>query len=358
MINVLIVDDSQVVRDLLSYIFNSDPEIKVIGTASNGQEALDIVTAKKPDVITMDVVMPKMDGFEATRRIMETNPVPIIIVTVSWDPGAVEKTFKMIEAGAVSAIEKPVGLESPHYKDGAKEIVQIIKLMADVKVVKRHPRYRKTRNTPAVLTPSEKTQVQQSIETKTINAIAIGASTGGPQVIKAIMEGLAADLPVPVLIVQHMAEGFVQGFIDWLNESSSIPVTPAKHGDTLKGGCAYIAPEGFHLTISNDYRIKLTKDEPENFVRPSVSCLFRSALEVYGTGVIGVLLTGMGKDGAKELQLMRQKGLVTIAQDRKSSVVHGMPGEAIKLGAALHVLPYDKIAEILNTLSSRESKTS
>ncbi|MGR3177223.1 MAG: protein-glutamate methylesterase/protein-glutamine glutaminase [Candidatus Anammoxibacter sp.] len=350
MIKVLIVDDSQVVRDLLSHIFSSDPEINVIGTASNGKEAVEVANEKKPDVITMDIIMPKMDGFEATRIIMETNPVPIVIVSASWDPDEVKKTFKAIDAGAVSAMEKPVGLDNPNYKDGAKELVQIVKVMSEVKVVKRHPRYRKKKIPPVALTPSETVLRQPSADIKTIKAIAIGASTGGPQVLKIILSELAGNFPVPVLIVQHMAEGFVKGFIDWLNEVSAIPVMIAKQGDTISSGRAYVAPEGFHLTVSKDYRIKLSKDLPENFVRPSVSCLFRSVLEVYGAGVIGVLLTGMGKDGAKELKLMRQNGSITIAQDKESSVVHGMPGEAIKLGAASHVLSQDKIAATLNVL--------
>ncbi|MGR3319647.1 MAG: chemotaxis-specific protein-glutamate methyltransferase CheB, partial [Candidatus Anammoxibacter sp.] len=351
--NVLIVDDSQVTLDLLSHILGSDPEINVIGTALNGKEALEVVERKNPDVITMDIIMPKMDGFEATRRIMETKPVPIVIVSASWDPNAVEKSFKAIDAGAVSAIEKPVGLDNPHYKDGAKELVQIVKLMSEVKVVKRHPHYRKKRKASVVLTPPETALKQPSAN---IKAVAIGASTGGPQVLKTILSELAGDFPVPVFIVQHMAEGFVQGFIEWLNESSAIPVMLARQGDAIIGGHAYVAPEGFHLMVSKDYRIRLGKDLPENFVRPSVSCLFRSVLEIYGTGVTGVLLTGMGRDGAKELKLMRQNGSITIAQDKESSTVHGMPGEAIKLGAALHVLPPYKIATKLNVLVNSKAK--
>lgn len=347
MVNVLIVEDSPVVRDFLSHILSADPEINVIGTASNGIEALEFVSQKTPDVITMDVIMPKMDGFEATRRIMETTPVPIVIVSASWDPNAVEKTFKAIEAGAVSALEKPGGLRSSDYRDKARELVQTVKLMSEVRVVKRTPIYQK-RETAACVSHAAKIGLNGS--PLDIKLVAIGASTGGPQALNTILSGLTDDFPPPVLIVQHIADGFVHGLIGWLNQSSAIPVKIAEHGEQILNGHAYVAPDGFHLKVSDDNRILLNKGDPENFVRPSVSYFFRSVGEVFGRNAIAVLLTGMGIDGADELKLMREKGAVTIAQDKDSSIVYGMPGEAARLDAAKYVLPLERIAATLKTL--------
>lgn len=346
MINVLIVEDSIVVRELLKHIFNSDPEINVIGTACNGREAVDFVQRTKPDVITMDIIMPVMNGFEATRAIMETCPVPIVIVSASWDPQEVEKTFQAIEAGAVAALEKPRGMGDPRYEEGAKEIIETIKLMSEVKVIKRMARDKK-KPVIASTVPAISSINPGSTD---IKIVTIGASTGGPQTLHTILSLLRPDFPVPITIVQHIAAGFVTGFIDWLNRSLEIPVQLATKGEKLLKGRIYMAPDGFHFGVDEDGRVKLSDTEKENFVCPSVSYMFRSILGVYGKSAIGVLLTGMGKDGAEELKLMKDSGAITIAQDKESSVVHGMPGEAIKIGGAVHILPPVKIAEMLNKL--------
>lgn len=347
MIKVLIVEDSPVVSELLSHILSSDPDIEVLAIAKDGNEACEFVRITKPDVVTMDIIMPNMNGFNATRKIMETNPVPIVIVSASWDPNEVEKSFQAIEAGAVAAIEKPRGLEHPEAYERSYELIQTVKLMSEVKVVKRH---------------AKSVDKAQSIDTSIhiiddnvakkadIKMVAIGASTGGPQTLQTILSNISADLCAPVIIVQHIAAGFVTGFIDWLNRTSKVPVQLAINGEEVINGRAYVAPDGFHLTINEKNRVTLSDSERENFVKPSVSFLFRSIADVFGSNAIGVLLTGMGKDGAKELKLMKDKGSITIAQDKESSIVHGMPGEAIKLGAAMHVLSPEKIAIAINSL--------
>jgi two-component system chemotaxis response regulator CheB len=349
MIKVLIVEDSQVVRDFLTYILSSDPAIQVIGTARDGAEAVQAVRDKKPDVVTMDVIMPKMDGFEATRLIMENTPTPIVIVSANWDPQEVDKTFRAMESGALAAIEKPVGVKHPHYKKLAQELIQTVKLMSEVKVIKRRPRLKDSPDIPAVFPVGQIAPVISELK-----AVAIGASTGGPPAIKAILSGLPEDFSAPVLIVQHIAAGFVQGFTDWLAHSSGFPVKIAAPGEYPAPGCAYAAPDDVQMGIGNDGRIFLSKGAPENGLRPSVSCLFRSVAEGFGKNAAGVLLTGMGKDGAKELKLMKEKGAVTIAQDRESSVVYGMPGEAASLNAAAYILPPAKIAAFLSALSRRK----
>jgi two-component system chemotaxis response regulator CheB len=345
MIKVLIVEDSQVVRDLLTFILSSDPALEVIGTARDGEEAVRAVSEKRPDVVTMDIIMPNMDGFEATRIIMETTPTPIVIVSASWDPQEVGKTFQAMEAGALAAIAKPVGVTHPNYKKLTKELIQTVKLMSEVKVIKRRQQERK-----GVVISGELKAGGITPVTRDLKVVAIGASTGGPLAIQAILSRLPKDFPAPLLIVQHIAAGFVQGFADWLAKSSRLPVKIAAHGEDLLPGRAYIAPDDFQMGVENGGRIILSSSKPENGLRPSVSWMFRSVSEVFGKNAIGVLLTGMGKDGAQELKLMRERGAVTIIQDKESSIVYGMPGEAVTINAAAYVLSPAGIAEFLSGL--------
>lgn len=348
MIKVLIAEDSPVVREFLIHILGSDPDIRVVGTANNGEEALEAVKRYRPDVITMDIHMPKMDGLEATRRIMETCPTPIVVVSGSSDPRENMTMFRAMEAGALAVLRRPNGIGHPDYKDNAKELVQTVKLMAEVKVVRRWPQLRREPAPPPVRTAAGKTA--------TIKVIAIGASTGGPPVLQTILAMLPRDLPVPVLIVQHMASGFIASFVEWLAQSSGLPVHVAMHGEYLVPGHTYVAPDEFQMKIEHGGRVVLTKDEPESGLRPSVSYLFRSLAEVYGGGVVAGLLTGMGRDGAEELRQLKEKGAVTFAQDKDSSVVHGMPGEAIRLDAATFILAPDKIAAVLADLARNKNQ--
>jgi len=347
MIKVLVVEDSPVVAEFLAYILNSAPDIHVVGIARDGEEALEAVKRLKPDIITMDINMPKMNGFETTRQIMETHPIPIVIVSGSWDTKEVSTTFRAMEAGALAAIPRPKGIGHPEYETTAKELVQTVKLMSEVKVIQRRPRGRSGPMVPSVL------EVGVERAPAEIQVVAIGASTGGPIVLQTILPRLLKDFHVPVLIVQHIATGFVHGFVEWLAHSSRLPIHVAADGEYPLPGHAYVAPDGFQMGVKIGGRIALSKDESENGLRPSVSHLFRSVSSAFGENVVGVLLTGMGKDGAEESKLMKEKGAVTIAQDKESSVVHGMPGEAIKLGAATYVLSPDRIAEVLTSLVRR-----
>ncbi len=339
-INVLVVDDSKVARTFLVHLLESDPQIRVIGAVDDGQAALDFFKKTKPDVVLMDIHMPRMDGFEATRRIMETQPVPIIICSATTDPKELAATFRLMEAGAVACLEKPIGREHPDFEAVAANFLQTVKLMSEVKVVRRWAR------TTAIVAPALVAAESRQTPAE-VRLIGIGSSTGGPPVLQTILSGLPKDFPVPILVVQHIAQGFVSGLAEWLNQTTGFQVHIASYGTNPLPGHVYLAPDGFQMGLSTSGRILLTKEEPENGLRPAVSYLFRSLAQVCGPAAVGVLLTGMGKDGAAELKLMKDKGAITIAQDRESSVVHGMPGEAIALGGATHVLPADKIADAL-----------
>jgi two-component system chemotaxis response regulator CheB len=340
MIRVLIVEDSHVAQELLAHLFTSDPDMQVVGVANDGAEALEAVRQKRPDVITMDIHMPRMDGFEATRAIMETLPTPIVIVSASTSVKGIASTFRATEAGALAVVLRPPGMGYPEHEAAARELIQTVRLMSEVKVVKRTQRTKEHVPAPPLTLPAPRPVTG-------IQVAAIGASTGGPPVLQRILSGLPQDLPFPMLVVQHIASGFTEGFVEWLAGASRFPAHIASHGEQPLPGHAYVAPDGFHMGVGSGPRIVLSDHVPENGVRPSVAYLFRTAAQVLGPCAVGVLLTGMGRDGAEELKAMKDRGALTMVQDEASSVVHGMPGEAIKLDAATYVLPPEGIAAML-----------
>jgi two-component system chemotaxis response regulator CheB len=347
-INVLVADDSKVSRMQLVHLLESDPQIHVIGAVNDGQAALDFVNENTPDVVLMDIHMPHLDGFAATRRIMETHPLPIIICTATADPKEVATTFRVMEAGAVACVEKPVARAHAAFESLVTNLLQTVKLMSEVKVVRRWPRSRLAA-APGPATRPVKVKPAPAV----VRLIGIGASTGGPPVLQTILASLPKDFPAPLLVVQHIAHGFLPGLVEWLNQTCGVQVHVASYGTYPLPGHVYLAPDDFHMGISSTGCILLTREEPENSLRPAVSYLFRSLSAACGPHAVGVLLSGMGKDGAAELKLMKDTGAITIAQDRASSVVHGMPGEAIELGGVTHVLAADKIADALIALVNR-----
>lgn len=351
MIKALIVDDSAVMRQHIKHVLEADSEIQVIGMSENGLDAVNFVQENKPDIVTMDINMPKMNGHEATRRIMETTPVPIVIVTASYEKNDVEKSFLAMEAGALAIVEKPFGLGHAGYDSTAKDLVDTVKIMSEVKVIRRWPAKRVRQ-----LTETPENGLPRIDIPRSLGLIAIGASTGGPPVLQTILAGLGKKLPVPVVVVQHISKGFVDGLIDWLKLSTGLDIHAASHNERLQPGHVYFAPDDCHMGVRSDGRLQLSKEPPENGLRPSVSYLFRSALTAYSANVVAVLLTGMGKDGAEELKLLKDIGAVTIAQDKESSVVYGMPGEAVRLGAASYVLTPEKISHALVSLAAQANR--
>ena len=344
-IRVLIVDDSAVARKVLTHVLESDPRLQVVGTASNGDEAVEAVNQKKPDVVTMDYHMPKMNGLNATRKIMESHPLPIVIVSASTSRDEVAVAHTLLEAGALAVIEKPAGPGHSRHEAMARELIQTVKLMAEVRVVKRWPRRAPGAAPPPALVSPEIRRLPDEVK-----LVAIGASTGGPLVLQAILAALPRNFPVPIAIVQHISVGFTQGLVAWLGQSCGVEIHVARNGEAMLPGHIYVAPDELHMTVTRDAHVSLSRDPPEHGHRPAVSPLFRSVAHALGRNAVGVLLTGMGKDGAEELRLLRDKGALTIAQDRPSSVVHGMPGAAIELDAATHVLSPPEISATLAKL--------
>jgi len=346
LIKVLVVEDSPTVREFLVYLLASDPGIQVVGTAANGEEALAAVTNKRPDIVTMDIHMPKMNGLDATRAIMENCPVPIIIVSGSASVSEMESTLSALESGALAVMKRPMAFGHPQHAATVRELIQTVKLMSEVKVVKRWSRRNEAASTAV---PASKPQT--IIPQQKIRLVAIGSSTGGPLVLQQILSALPKNISVPIILVQHIAEGFTESFAQWLMQSTGFPVSVAEQDVRMQPGHAYVAPNGYQTTVDETGRIKLTTGDPAIGHCPSVACLFHSVAETYGAHAAGILLTGMGRDGALELGLMKKKGAVTIAQDKESSVVYGMPGEAVILGAATYVLAPDKIAATLASLA-------
>ena len=341
-VRVLIVEDSPVSIELLTEIINADPALHVVGIATDGEAAVAAALRLRPDVITMDIHMPRLDGYGATRRIMSECPTRIVMVTGSLMADEVASGFRLLESGALALIAKPPGPGHSRFEAARDELQRTIRLMAEVKVVKRWPA--RPSGPPGTLAPP----LAGPAPSTRPRLVAIGASTGGPLVLQAILSQLLPGICAPLVIVQHISEGFADGFAQWLAQASNHVVRVPRHGELLLPGVAYVAPSGRQLKVQGDGRVLLTDEPSEHGFAPSVSCLFRSVAEQFGAHAIGVLLTGMGRDGAQELELMRRAGALTIAQDKASAIVHGMPGEAMRLGAASHVMAPDAIAAALN----------
>jgi two-component system, chemotaxis family, protein-glutamate methylesterase/glutaminase len=336
-VRVLVVDDCAVTREYLTHMFNASRVLEVIGTACNGAEALRFIEEQRPDVVTMDVNMPVMNGFEATRHIMSTDPLPIVILTASWDSEQVNMGFKALEAGALAALAKPRGLGHAESPAQVRELVSTVRALSEVKLVTR--RWRDGKGSRPVERPRAPRRNRR--------ILAVGTSTGGPPVLQRIMSALPADYPWPVVVVQHISPGFLEGMVDWLDQGCAVRVCAARDGDLLRPGVVYLAPDDVHMVVTEEETIALLDVPADNGLRPAVGRLFQSVADVYGGSATVVLLTGMGKDGAAELKKLRDCGAATIVQNRETCVVFGMPGEAVRLDAAMHTMSPDEIADFL-----------
>ena len=347
-IRVLVVEDSLTVRKRLLEVLGDDPELEVVGEAEDGKRGVELCQALRPDVITLDMMMPVMSGLAATEFIMAYCPTPILIVSSSTNRGEVFGTFEALAAGAVDVMEKPRGGETDERWE--RKVRATVKLVSRIKVI-THVRARLGRaagGAPAaaaiasVLSPEPDRQL-----------VALGASTGGPGAILRILSGLPGSYPLPILFVLHIGVAFGTAFAEWLGGQTALPVVYASDGAPLPrvGQPGVImAPPDRHLIV-RDGRLRLTAEAERHFCRPSVDVLFESLARECGERTIACLLTGMGRDGAAGLLAIRQAGGLTMAQDEATSVVFGMPMEAIALGAAARVLPLDGFAPALCALA-------
>lgn len=354
-IKVLIIDDSAVVRKLLTSILSSDPEIEVVGTAVDALVARDKIKRLNPDVLTLDVEMPKMDGITFLRNVMRLHPMPVIMVSTLTEKGAAV-TLDALEYGAVDFVCKPKIDISNTLEDYSSEIIQKVKHAKNMRV-KRYQERPKIRHIDTNAGENVRYSVDEIIPQvntrKHINTtdkiIAIGASTGGTEAISEILETLPINTP-GIVISQHIPETFSKPFADRVNSRCAITVSEAQDGDMIIPGHAYISPGNRHLIVVKDgarWRCKLSDDVPVNRHKPSVDVMFRSVANSAGPNALGVILTGMGKDGAQGLKDMLDSGSKTIAQDEASSVVWGMPGSAVQLGAAQKVISLESISNNL-----------
>jgi two-component system chemotaxis response regulator CheB len=349
MIRVVVIEDSPTARALLVDILRSDPDMEVVGEAADGLEGVELAQRLRPDVITMDIHMPRMDGIAATKEIMITAPTPIVIATSSTRVGEVEVAMHALRAGAVAVVCKPHGPASPEFEEARNRLLFTVKAMAGVKVVRRWRRREES--------PSDTPERREMSESGVLRAagprtrvVAIATSTGGPAALQALLSALPGDFPVPVLVVQHIAQGFMNGLAAWLNSVCDLRVNVAEHGERLVPHSVFLAPDGRHLGVSQPSYIALDDRPPVGGFRPSGSYLFESVAGVFRSGATAVILTGMGEDGVAGLRSIRRQGGRIFAQDEKSSVVFGMPGSAIAAGLADKVASPEQIASYLTRL--------
>ena len=339
MIKVLVVDDSPTICHIFRTVLESDPEITVVGFATNGQDAVQKAGELHPNVITMDVQMPGLDGIEATRLIMERCPTPIVIISAHNNDPALTVSFNALQAGAVQVIDKPANILAPDASAERAALITTIKLMSEVRVVRR--RFSGTAVRPRVDEPTPNRLPGL------IDVVVMGASTGGPAALNTILSALPPTFPAPILIVQHITAGFTGGLASWLSRTCALPISIAQADERIRPGVVYLAPDDQHLTLSAGGRLRLDHGELVNHVRPSINVLFDSVARSTGATALGVLLTGMGEDGARGLRAIRQRGGVTLAQDELTSIVYGMPKAAAEMDACSTILPLDQIAAYL-----------
>src|SRR5579859_195297 len=340
-IKVVIAEDSLTVRKRLVEIVEADPDLDLVGEAADGKEAIELCRRLRPDVMSMDMMMPLMTGLAATEYIMAHFPTPIVVVSASINRGELYRTYDALAAGAVDVVEKFVGGDNEEAeKAWESNYLATLKLVSRIRVI-THPRGRLT-TIPQALPATPATAEQK------YSVAAIGASTGGPGAILDVLNGLPDSFSLPILFVLHISEPFGTAFADWLDGQTGRRVSYAREGDLVSAaaGKVLMAPPGQHLSV-REGRLRLSLEAERHSCRPSVDVLFESIARDYGPAACATLLTGMGRDGAAGLLKIRQAGGLTVAQDEASSVIYGMPREAALLGAATHILPLSEIGPFL-----------
>jgi two-component system, chemotaxis family, protein-glutamate methylesterase/glutaminase len=351
-IGVLIVEDSAVVRQLLEHIIGGDPRLEIVAVATSAEEALEILQHISPDIISLDIRLPGMNGFEATRRIMRDKPTPIVVCSASVEAEDLKITMTALRAGALAVVEKPVGTTRDDYERIARTLCTQLAIMSEVKVVRQ-------RGFTAAASRTSRKDVQRHTARSSarethgtpLRVLGIGASTGGPNAVVQVLTDLGPRFPLPVLLVQHMMPSFLAGFASWLESVTPFRAVIARNGEIVVSGTVYLAPPDYHLQLEAD-RIRLTQDPPASLQRPSATVMFQSMARTLGDSGLGILLTGMGDDGADGLLELRRAGGYTVAEHESTAVVYGMPRAAVDRGAACDCLPLNDIAPRIRELVS------
>lgn len=338
-VRVMLVEDSLVVRELLRHIVSRDPRLACVAAVASGEEALSAIASVRPDVISMDIRLPGIDGLETTRRIMAEHPTPIVVIADSVEDSSLRISMNALRAGALSVVEKPVATTHAGYDAVAGEICTQLRIMAQVPVIRRRPIGTEWlgRSAAALAAPVPAASLPPTV-------LAIAASTGGPPALARVIGALPETFPLPVLVVQHMGAAFMDGFATWLDGVVPMPVSLARDGERAEPGRVYVAPGDRHLEIGAGRILRILDSLPVSGQRPAATVLFRSVARQAGSSGLGVLLTGMGEDGALGLLDMHAAGAQTVAEHESTAVVYGMPAAAVRLKAARNVLPLDRIA--------------
>lgn len=343
-VRVMIVEDSPTERYLLCKMFERSPDFVVAGLASNGLEALDILPDARPDIICSDYHMPVMDGLEFILKARKISDCPIVVLSIAVQSHQRDNIFKLLSAGAVAVVAKPTGDPSGISPQEGLKLLDTIREIVKANV----PRNREVSSPPTGNSRAEPQISATSVpELRRVALVAIGASTGGPQILSRIFSQLPRHFPVPIVCVQHISTGFLEGMINWLQHSCKLPVEIATSGAEPRAGHIYFAPDGSDLTIDTTGRFSLQPGESASLHCPAIDALFRSVSKKYQSRAVGILLSGMGRDGAAGLKVMRDDGAATIVQNESTSIIFGMPAAAISLGAAGFVLSTDDIARAI-----------
>ncbi len=352
---VLIVDDLATARMALRLALESDPDIDVVGEASCGSEALRLIERRQPDLVTMDLFLRRENGLDVAASIMAKTPRPILIVT-SADTSDTELIFRAVQVGALEVAAKLPSTKHPAYEQQRLLLVRLIKSLARVPVVHRFHPARKLSTEPSPVRARERLPARET-PTAGYQVVLIGSSTGGPPALNKLLGALQTPFPLPIVIVQHMADGFMSGFIDWLHQVTGHRIVIADQSTRLEAGTVYVPPDDHHLRLSSPHSVVTSTEPPRGHQRPAVDILFESAADQLGSGSIGVILTGMGSDGSEGMLALHQAGALTMAQEPESCVVGSMPEQAIALGGVSKVLQLEALGpEIRRTVAAADWK--
>lgn len=343
-IRVLVVDDSAFMRKLITEIINAEEDLQVVGYARNGQDALAKLARLEVDVVTLDVEMPVMDGLETLERIMAERPLPVVMLSGRTRKGS-ETTIQALSLGAVDFVAKPSATQGLELDSIANEITAKVRLAATAQLAT-------CKKAPTVSKPAPLPVLPATPAGAANKVVIIGSSTGGPKAVEEVFARIPPNLPAGIIVVQHMPKDFTRSFAERLNNLFPFPVREANSGDLVENGKALIAPGDYHLTINSERRVALDQGERVMFLRPAIDVTMESLPGVYGKNIIGVILTGMGRDGAKGMATIKRAGGVTIAQDKNTSTIYSMPRAVAEEGNADYILPLEKIGGVITDLVS------